>query len=89
MMMAFRRVEMVVVQRHLGFIDQELIEGFERSALSVLASQGARAWWEASKSAFSDLFSAWVDENVASNPPSPIHTGFGLGVNSAPGKRYT
>jgi hypothetical protein len=87
MMMAFRRVEMVVVQRHLGFIEQELIEGFERSALSVFGSQGARTWWEASKSAFSDLFAAWVDEKLASTPTSPIHTGFGLGVNSAPGKR--
>ena len=87
MMMAFRRVEMVVVQRHLGFIDPELIEGFERSALSVLNSQGARTWWETSKGAFSNLFSAWVDERVASNPSSPIHTGFGLGVNSAPAQK--
>ena len=40
MMMAYRRVETVVVQRHLGFIDRELTEGFERSALSVLHSKG-------------------------------------------------
>ena len=82
MMMAYRRVEMVVVQRHLGFIDPDLIEGFERSALSVLNSEGARKWWETSKSAFSVLFSSWVDENVASNLPLPIHTGFGLGVSN-------
>ena len=81
MMMAFRRVEMVVVQRHLGFIDSYLIEGFERSALSTLSSKGARKWWEASKSAFSDLFSTWVDEKVTSNLPRPIHTGFGLGIS--------
>ena len=81
MMMAFRRVETVVVQRHLGFIDRELTEGFERSALSVLHSKGVRQWWDASKSAFSNVFSAWVDENLASNLPRPIHAGLGLGVS--------
>ena len=45
MMMAFRRVETVVVQRHLGFIDRELTEGFERSALSALHAKGVRQWW--------------------------------------------
>ena len=81
MMMSFRRVETVVVQRHLGFIDPELTEGFERSALSALGSKGARQWWEASKGAFSNLFSAWVDEKIASNLPRPIHAGLGLGVS--------
>jgi len=81
MVMAFRRVETVVVQRHLGFIDPELTEGFERSALSVLASKGARQWWDGSKGAFSNLFSAWVDEKIASSPPRPMHAGLGLGVS--------
>jgi hypothetical protein len=81
MMMAYRRVETVVVQRHLGFIDSELTEGFERSALSALGSKGARQWWEASKGAFSDLFSTWVDEKLASNLPRPIHAGLGLEVS--------
>src|ERR1700739_4389594 len=81
MMMAFRRVETVVVQRHLGFIDRELTEGFERSALSTLHAKGMRQWWDASKSAFSNLFSAWVDEKLASNPPRPIHAGLGIGVS--------
>ena len=79
MMMAMRRVETVLVQRHLGFIDPELTMGFERSALSVLGSRGVRQWWESSKGAFSTLFSAWVDENLALNLPAPIHAGFGLG----------
>jgi hypothetical protein len=83
MMMAFRRVETVVVQRHLGFIDPHLTEGFERSALSVLASRGARQWWDGSKGAFSNLFSAWVDGKLASNPPQPMHAGLGLGVSNA------
>ena len=81
MMMAFRRVETVVVQRHLGFIDHELTEGFERSALSALHAKGVRQWWDASKGAFSNLFSAWVDEKLASNLPRPIHAGLGLGVS--------
>ena len=81
MMMAFRRVETVVVQRHLGFIDRELTEGFERSALSALHAKGVRQWWDASKGAFSNLFSAWVDEKLASNLPRPIHAGLGLGVS--------
>ncbi len=80
MMMAFRRVETVVVQRHLGFIERELTEGFERSALSVLHSKGVRQWWDVA-SAFSNLFSAWVDENLASNLPRPIHAGLGLAVS--------
>ena len=84
MMMAYRRVETVVVQRHLGFIDCELTEGFERSALSVLHSKGVRQWWDASKDAFSILFSAWVDEKIASNLPRSIHAGFGLGVSKNP-----
>jgi hypothetical protein len=81
MMMAYRRVETVVVQRHLGFIDRDLTEGFERSALSILNSKGVRQWWDTSKDAFSNLFSAWVDEKIASNLPQPIHAGIGLGVS--------
>jgi hypothetical protein len=80
-MMAFRRVETVVVQRHLGFIDPELTEGFERSALSALHAKGVRQWWEASKGAFSNVFAAWVDEKIASDLPRPIHAGLGLGVS--------
>src|SRR5262252_2947398 len=49
MMMAFRRIETVVVQRHLGFINPDLTEGFERSALSVLNAKGMRQWWDASR----------------------------------------
>ena len=81
MMMAFRRVETVVVQRHLGFNDCELTEGSERSALSVLNAKGMRQWWDTSKHAFSNLFSAWVDEKLASSLPRPIHAGLGLGVS--------
>ena len=86
MMMAYRRVETVVVQRHLGFIDRDLTEGFERSALSVLHSKGVRQWWDGSKDAFSNVFSAWVDEKLASNVPRPIHAGFGREVSKNAGE---
>jgi hypothetical protein len=85
MMMTYRRLETVVVQRHLGFIDLDLTEGFERSALSALASAGARQWWDGSKSAFSTVFSTWVDAKIAANPPEPIHAGLGLGVSDQQG----
>lgn len=76
MMMAFRRVETVVMQRHLGFVDPALTAGFERSAMSVLASTGAREWWEQSKPAFSAIFSSWVDERLAAGGEQPIHAAF-------------
>jgi hypothetical protein len=82
MMMTYRRVETVVVQRHLGFIDLTLTAGFERSALSGFASLGTRQWWESSKGAFSNLFSTWVDAQLASNLPDPIHAGLGLRVRN-------
>ncbi|HEY2345768.1 MAG TPA: hypothetical protein VGH80_07785 [Xanthomonadaceae bacterium] len=80
MMMAFRRVETVVVQRHLGTIDPELTHGFERSALSALRAPGTRQWWETARGGFSDLFSAWVDRQLAEELPQAMHAGLGLEV---------
>jgi hypothetical protein len=82
MTMAFRRIETVFVQRSLGFIDARLTEGFERSAISGFASGGARQWWEATKTAFSDDFASWFDEQLATNPLKPIHAGLGLKTES-------
>ena len=81
MMMAFRRVETVVVQRHLGAIDPDLTHGFERSAMSALRSPGTRQWWDTSKGGFSDLFSAWVDQKLAAELPKAMHAGLGLEVS--------
>jgi len=62
--------------------DERARFGFlERSALSALHAKGVRQWWDASKGAFSNLFSAWVDEKLASNLPRPIHAGLGLGAS--------
>ena len=81
MMMAFRRVETVVVQRHLGAIDPDLTKGFERSAMSALRSPGTRQWWDTSKGGFSDPFSAWVDQQLTSDLPPAMHAGLGLEVS--------
>jgi len=81
MMMAFRRVETVVVQRHLGAIDPELTHGFERSAMSALRSPGTRQWWDTAKGGFSDLFSTWVDHQLSAELPQAMHAGLGLQVS--------
>jgi len=81
MMMAFRRVETVVVQRHLGAIDPELTHGFERSAMSALRAPGTRQWWETAKGGFSDLFATWVDQQLGSDLPAAMHAGLGLEVH--------
>jgi len=81
MMMAFRRVETVVVQRHLGAIDPDLTHGFERSALSSLRAPGTRQWWETARGGFSDLFATWVDQQLAADLPPAMHAGLGLQVN--------
>ena len=81
MMMSFRRVETVVVQRHLGAIDADLTHGFERSALSALRAPGTRQWWETAKGGFSDLFSTWIDQQLAADLPQAMHAGLGLEVS--------
>jgi hypothetical protein len=84
MMRAFRNVETVVVQRHFGAIDPELTLGFERSAMSALRSPGTRQWWETAKGGFSDLFSTWVDRQLAADLPPAMHAGLGLEVSDEP-----
>jgi hypothetical protein len=75
MLMTFRRLESVFVQRELGSIDASLTIGFERSAISVLAGGGAAEWWEATRVAFSTEFVALVDGVLAEGATS-IHEGF-------------
>jgi hypothetical protein len=77
LIMVFRRLEAVYVQRRLGSIDLQWTQGFERSVISVLASAGAGEWWQATSSAFSAEFAAHVDAKLASGVHAPIHPGFG------------
>jgi precorrin-6B methylase 2 len=77
LVMTFRRLEAVYMQRMLGFIDPERTEGFERSVISVLTNGGGAEWWQATKGAFSSEFSAYVDGQLASSVHAPLHPGFG------------
>ena len=73
-LMIFRRLESVYVQRRLGSIEQELTEGFERSALSTIGSGGGAEWWQSAKLAFSTSFVAHVDEKLASGSLPVVHS---------------
>jgi hypothetical protein len=54
--MTFRRFEGVYFQRELGFVDAAVIEGFERSHMSILASRSGQAWWANAKEIFNSRF---------------------------------
>jgi hypothetical protein len=58
--MTFRRFEGVYFQRDLGIVDADVIDGFERSHLAVLASKGAQEWWANSKGIFNSGFVHYV-----------------------------
>jgi hypothetical protein len=77
LIMTFRRLEAVFVQRVLGSIDPIRTQGFERSVISILTNGGGAEWWRAAKSAFSTEFSAYVDAQLASSVHAPLHPGFG------------
>jgi hypothetical protein len=79
LVMTFRRLEAVYVQRQFGSIDPARTLGFERSVISILATGGASDWWRSTKVAFSAEFADYVDAQLASNAHAPIHPGFGRG----------
>ena len=66
LMMVVRRFEGVCFQRELGFIDVEMIRGFERSVLSLIAND--QKWWEQSHPAFSDRFVEYVSSALSHEP---------------------
>jgi len=73
----FRRLETIYVQQQMGLIELALTEGFERSALSVLAEGGGLEWWQSAKEAFSTAFASHVDSRIASGEFYGIHLGLG------------
>ncbi len=77
LVMAFRRLEAVYVQRILGSIDPRMTQGFERSVISILTNGGAAEWWHSTKTAFSTQFAAHIDAQLASGVHAPLHPGFG------------
>ena len=74
--MTFRRFEGVYFQRDLGIVDADVIDGFERSHLSVLASKGAQEWWATSKGIFNSGFVRYVEHLLEKRPPKTLHPVF-------------
>jgi hypothetical protein len=74
--MTFRRFEGVYFQRDLGIVDADVIDGFERSHLAVLASKGAQDWWVNSKGIFNSGFVRYVEMLLEKHPPKTLHPVF-------------
>jgi hypothetical protein len=74
--MTFRRFEGVYFQRDLGIVDADVIDGFERSHLAVLASKGAQDWWATSKGIFNSGFVRYVEQLLEKRPPTTLHPVF-------------
>ena len=74
--MTFRRFEGVYFQRDLGFVDALVIEGFERSHMSILASKSGQAWWANAKEIFNSGFVSYVDELLRKGEYKHLHPVF-------------
>lgn len=74
--MTFRRFEGVYFQRDLGIVDAEVIDGFERSHIAILASKSAQAWWANSKEIFNSGFVAYLEELLRKGNPKTLHPVF-------------
>jgi len=74
--MTFRRFEGVYFQRELGFVDAAVIEGFERSHISILASKSGRLWWTNAKEIFNSGFVSYVEELLAKGNFKNLHPAF-------------
>ena len=74
LVMLVRRFEGFYFQNALGFVDDHMTGGYERSILSIIASNGE--WWVSAKSLYSPEFSAYVDRQLQSGEWAPLHPGF-------------
>jgi hypothetical protein len=74
--MTFRRFEGVYFQRDLGIVDAEVIDGFERSHLAILASKSAQEWWANSKEIFNSGFVSYLEDLLRKGPPKTLHPVF-------------
>lgn len=74
--MTFRRFEGVYFQRDLGIVDADVIEGFERSHMAVLASKSAQEWWANSKDIFNSGFVSYVEKLFETRAPKSLHPVF-------------
>lgn len=75
LLMTFRRFEGVYFQRTLGLVDLAVIDGFERSHLSILASKSGQAWWPNAKVLFNSRFVSYVDGQLSKSSPN-LHPAF-------------
>jgi hypothetical protein len=74
--MTFRRFEGVYFQRDLGIVDAEVIDGFERSHIAILASKSAQEWWASSKEIFNSGFVSYLEELLKKGTPRALHPVF-------------
>jgi len=74
--MTFRRFESVYFQRDLGIVDAEVIDGFERSHIAILASKSAQEWWANSKGIFNSGFVSYVEDLLEKGIPKTLHPVF-------------
>lgn len=74
--MTFRRFEGVYFQRDLGIVDADVIDGFERSHIAILASKGAQEWWANSKEIFNSGFVSYLEALLEKSAPRTLHPVF-------------
>ena len=74
--MTFRRFEGVYFQRDLGIVDAEVIDGFERSHIAILASKSAQEWWANSKEIFNSGFVSYLEALLEKGTPKALHPVF-------------
>ena len=74
--MAIRRFEGVYFQRSLGLVDSALIEGFERSHVSIIGSKSGLVWWNSAKEIFNSGFVSYVDQQLANREPKSLYSVF-------------
>ena len=75
--------ENVYFQRDLGLVNTAVIEGFERSHISVLTSKSDRAWWTKSKEIFNSRFVTRVEELLKRGAPKNLHPTFRADRNNS------
>lgn len=77
--MAFRRFEGVYFQRALGLVDSAIIDGFERSHVSILTGKSGQAWWADGKAIFNSGFVSYVDKRLSEGDHADLHPVFLVG----------
>ena len=80
LVMSLRRMESIHIQSDFGAIDANLIQGFERSMLSLLQSAGGAEWWVTAKTAFTSEFSDHVDRWLVENDSAEFHPTIGVSM---------